>query len=122
MPPDPNSFPPGPPAGKPRRRPDQGAGSGWVGIVIVLLLLAFIVVYSFGSKTQTVTWSDFWAILSKDYNSLPPPGEKDKDKSSEKVAQNLNLKKVIYQGKGSIYFEVKNPDALPQDIQDHYKK
>jgi cell division protease FtsH len=74
-----------------------------VGIGIVLLLLAFIVVYSVGGRIQTVTWTDFWSILSND-------------------KYNANLRKVIFQGKDRIYFEVKNPDDLPPDIREHYKK
>jgi cell division protease FtsH len=103
MPPEPNSFPPGPPAGKPRRRMDQGAGSGWVGVVVVLLLLALIVVYGVNKPTPTLAWSDFWKILS-----------------NEKY--NTNLKKVVFQGKDRIFFEVADPDDLPKEIQDKYKK
>jgi cell division protease FtsH len=82
---------------------DQGAGSGWVGVVVVLLLLAIIVVYGVNKPTPTLAWSDFWTILSSDKN-------------------NKNLKKVIFQGKDRILFEVRDAEDLPKDIQDKYKK
>ncbi len=103
MPPEPNSLPPGPPAGKPRRRLDQGAGSNWVGMGIVLLLLAFIIIYSMSRPTPQLTWSDFWGILSND-------------------KLNTNLKKVVFQGKERIQFDVKDPEDLPAAIQEKYKK
>src|SRR5262245_25885159 len=103
MPPEPNSLPPGPPAGKPRRRLDQGAGSGWVGVVVVLLLLGLIAIYSVNRPTPTLAWSDFWTILSND-------------------KYNTNLKKVIYSGKDRIYFEVRDAEDLPKDVQEKYKK
>jgi cell division protease FtsH len=103
MPSDPNSFPPGPPAGKPRRRMDQGTGNGWVGMVLVLVFLVFLIVYSFNKPSPTLSWSDFWSILSReDYSK--------------------NLKKVILQGKDRIYFEVKDADDLPKDIEEKHKK
>jgi cell division protease FtsH len=103
MPSDPNSLPPAPPAGKPRRRMDQGAGSNWVGMVIVLILLASIIIFGINKSTPTLTWGEFWSILSSDkYND--------------------NLKKVVLQAKDRIYFEVKDAEDLPDVVKDKYKK
>jgi cell division protease FtsH len=103
MPPDPNSLPPGPPAGKPRRRMDQGAGSSWVGPVIVVLLIALLIVFFGGRSASTLTWSEFWTILNNDKYSA-------------------NLKKVAFQGKDKIVFEVNSADKLPEEIQERTKK
>jgi cell division protease FtsH len=70
---------------------------------IVLLLLAFIIIYSMSRPTPQLTWSDFWGILSND-------------------KLNTNLKKVVFQGKERIQFDVKDPEDLPAAIQEKYKK
>jgi cell division protease FtsH len=103
MPPDPNSLPPGPPAGKPRRRMDQGAGSSWVGPLIVVILIGLLIVFYGGHSASTLTWSDFWTILTNDKYST-------------------NLKNVTFQGKDKIVFEVQSADKLPEEIQERTKK
>jgi cell division protease FtsH len=102
MPSDPNSPPPAPPAGKPRRRMDQGAGSGWVTVCLVLLLVAFLIVYSLSKPAANLSWSEFWTILSReDYSK--------------------NLKRVVLSGKDRILFEVKDTDDLPKEIEEKHK-
>jgi cell division protease FtsH len=82
---------------------DQGGGSSWIGVAVVLLLLAIIVLWSVNKPTPLLTWSEFWTILSSDTYAK-------------------NLKKVIFQGKDKIYFEVRDAEDLPQEIQQKYKK
>jgi cell division protease FtsH len=82
---------------------DQGGGSSWVMVAVLLLLIAILVLYSVNKPTPTLTWSDFWNILSNDTYAK-------------------NLKKVIFQGKDKIYFEVRDAEDLPKDIQEKYKK
>ncbi len=100
MPTDPSTPPP--PAGKPRRRMDQGAGSSWVGMGIVLLLFAFIIVYGLGRSTPTVTWGEFWSIVSSENYSK-------------------NLKKIVFYGKDNILFEVKDAEKVPEEVRKKYK-